>query len=159
MEELVSGRPLDGFDRHILRLVQEDARMPLRQIAEAVSLSTAAVQRRLRRLELEGVIMGTVAVIDPAKVERPLTILVEVSVANERLELIDAMSANFLARPEVQQCYYVTGEYDFALVILVRDMPEYERLTRELFFEDNNVVKFRTTVAMRRLRIGATVPI
>lgn len=151
--------PLDSFDLAILDILQKDNATPQRLIGEMVNLSAPAVQRRIKRLEEAGVIRANVAVIDPDKVGRPITIFVEVELESERVELIDAAKAGFAALPEVQQCYYVTGEADFMLVITVATMAEYEDLTRRLFFTNNNVKKFRTFVAMDRVKVGLGVPI
>lgn len=151
--------PLDSFDLAILDILQKDNATPQRLIGEMVNLSAPAVQRRIKRLEEAGVIRANVAVIDPGKVGRPITIFVEVELESERVELIDAAKAGFAALPEVQQCYYVTGEADFILVVTVATMAEYEDLTRRLFFANNNVKKFRTFVAMDRVKVGLGVPI
>ena len=150
---------LDSFDVAILQLLQKNNSTPQRTIGELVNLSAPAVQRRIRRLEKAGVIRANVAVVDPDKVGQPITVFVEVEVESERAELIDAAKAGFAAQPEVQQCYYVTGEADFILVITIATMREYEELTRRLFFENHNVKKFRTFVAMDRVKVGLEVPI
>ncbi|WP_251278953.1 Lrp/AsnC family transcriptional regulator, partial [Enterobacter hormaechei] len=77
---------LDSFDRAILDLLQRDNTLPQREIAEAVHLSTPAVQRRIKRLQDSGVIAANVAVVAAAKVGRPLTIIVEVRVVSEQRE-------------------------------------------------------------------------
>jgi len=59
----------------------------------------------------------------------------------------------------VQQCYYVTGEWDFVLICVVHDMDEYTSLTRELFFASNNVKRFKSLVAMNRAKVTLDVPI
>jgi DNA-binding Lrp family transcriptional regulator len=110
-------------------------------------------------MEEAGVIHANCAIVDPAKVGQPITIFVEVEVVSETTELIDAAKAEFSATPEVQQCYYVTGEADFILVIVVATMADYEALTRRLFFGNNNVKRFRTFVAMDRVKVGLTVPL
>jgi Lrp/AsnC family leucine-responsive transcriptional regulator len=148
---------LDAFDRKILTLLQKDSRMPQRDIGEAVHLSASAVNRRIAAMEAAGVITKNVAVVDVAKVGRPITIIVEVAVENERLDLLDAVKRRFVACPAVQQVYYVTGESDFVLVLNVADMAEYERLTRELFFAESNVKSFRTMVAMERSKMSLAV--
>jgi DNA-binding Lrp family transcriptional regulator len=150
---------LDSFDLAILAILQRDNTTPQRLIGEAVSLSAPAVQRRIKRMEKSGVIAGNVAVIEPAAVGQPITIFVEVELESERSDLIDAAKRQFSAAPEVQQCYYVTGEADFILVITVADMGAYEALTRKLFFDSKNVRKFRTFVAMDRVKVGLTVPL
>lgn len=133
--------------------------MPQRLIAEQVGLSAPAVQRRVQRLETNGVIAANVAIVDPAALGRPITILVEVEVANESGERIDDLKRRFLAAPEVQQCYYVTGEVDFMLVVTVPTMADYEEMTRRLFFADENVRKFRTFVTMDRVKTGTHIPV
>lgn len=150
---------LDGFDRKILALLQQDSRTPQREIGEAVNLSPSAVNRRIAAMEKAGVIAGNVAVVDVAKVGRPITLIVEVSVESERLDLLDAVKKRLIACPEVQQVYYVTGDVDFVIILTVRDMDEYVRLTRELFFAEGNVKSFRTLVAMERAKVGLAVAV
>lgn len=148
---------IDAFDRKILALLQEDNRLPQRDIADAVNLSASAVNRRIAAMEAAGVIRANVALVDPARVGRALTIIVEVSVENERLDLLDQAKRRFVACPQVQQVYYVTGNADFILIVNVADMAEYERLTRELFFSDRNVKSFYTMVAMERSKLSLSV--
>jgi Lrp/AsnC family transcriptional regulator, leucine-responsive regulatory protein len=150
---------LDSFDLAILNILQRDNTTPQRVIGEAVNLSAPAVQRRIRRMEEAGVIQANVAVVDPAQVGHPITIFVEVEVISETAELIDAAKQEFAAVPEVQQCYYVTGAADFVLVVVVPTMTSYEALTRRLFFGNNNVKRFRTFVAMDRVKVGLAVPL
>jgi DNA-binding Lrp family transcriptional regulator len=148
---------LDSFDIAILAILQRDGATPQRTIGEAVNLSAPAVQRRIRRLEAAGVITATVAIVDPASVGRPITVLVAVDVESERADLLDAAKASFAAAPEVQQCYYVAGEADFILIMAVATMSEYEAVTRRLFYGNPNVKRFRTFVAMDRVKVGLAV--
>jgi Lrp/AsnC family leucine-responsive transcriptional regulator len=150
---------LDRFDLAILAILQKDNTTPQRAIGEAVNLSAPAVQRRIKRMQESGAIRANVALVDPASVGQPLTIFVEVELESERTPLIDAAKRAFSAAPEVQQCYYVTGEVDFVLVVVVADMSAYEALTRRLFFENSNVKKFRTYVVMDRVKAGLAVPL
>jgi Lrp/AsnC family transcriptional regulator, leucine-responsive regulatory protein len=107
----------------------------------------------------EGVIRANIAVLDPAAVGQAITIFVEIEVISETAEQIEAAKREFAAAPEIQQCYYVTGEADFVLVIVVPSMADYEALTRRLFFGNNNVKRFRTFVAMDRIKVGLGVPV
>lgn len=150
---------LDRLDMAILQVLQVDNKTPQRTIAERVNLSAPAVQRRIKRMEASGVIQANVAQIDPAKVGRAITLFVEVEMESERAERFDAAKRSFADAPEVQQCYYVTGEADFILIVVVRAMADYEALTRKLFFENNNVKRFRTFVSMERVKVGLTVPL
>lgn len=159
VRQSLQGNDLDEFDLKILAILQRDNAVPQREIGAAVNLSAPAVQRRIKRMEESGVIAANVAVVDPEKVGRPITIVVEVEVASEQIELLDAAKASFAAAPEVQQCYYVTGEADFVLVVTVASMADYEALTRRLFFANPNIRRFRTLVAMDRVKAGLAVPL
>jgi DNA-binding Lrp family transcriptional regulator len=150
--------PLDSFDRAILEILQRDNTTPQRTIGEAVNLSAPAVQRRIKRMTEDGVIQSNVAVVDPIAVGRAITIFVEVEIISETAQQVEAAKRDFAAAPEIQQCYYVTGETDFILIVVVPTMADYEELTRRLFFGNNNVRKFRTFVAMDRIKVGLSVP-
>ncbi|MDM9623117.1 Lrp/AsnC family transcriptional regulator [Rhizobium sp. S96] len=150
---------LDDFDRQILAILQKDNLTPQRKIGEAVNLSAPAVQRRIKRMTETGVIQANVAIVDPAALGHPITIFVEVEVISETAEQIENAKREFAAIPEIQLCYYVTGEADFVLVITVPSMTAYEALTRRLFLGNNNVKKFRTFVAMDRIKAGLEVPV
>jgi Lrp/AsnC family transcriptional regulator, leucine-responsive regulatory protein len=150
---------LDAFDRNILAILQKDARTPQRDISEAVHLSASAVNRRIDAMTKDGTILGQVAVVDPAKLGRPITIIVEVSVESEVLNQLDSVRQRFTQCPAVNQVYYVTGEVDFVLILTVKDMAEYEALTRDLFFAEGNVKRFRTLVVMDRAKVSFEVPV
>lgn len=152
METENSSKVLDSFDLAILKILQADCTLPQRQIGEAVNLSTASVQRRIKRMERDGVISAQTAQINPRAVGLPLTIAVEVELKEETQGRIDDVKRVFQDAPEIQQCYYVTGEVDFILIVIVSDMSEYEDLTQRLFFSNGNIRKFRTFVAMDRTK-------
>ena len=159
MSKPVQSPQLDDFDRKILSILQKDNTTPQRTIGEAVNLSAPAVQRRIKRMSEGGVIQANVAVVDPVAVGRSITIFVEVEVISETAEQIEAAKREFAAAEEIQQCYYVTGEADFILIVVVPTMADYEALTRRLFFGNNNVKRFRTFVAMDRVKVGLSVKI
>src|SRR5580704_9505860 len=150
---------LDAFDYRILEIIQSNNLTTHREIAEAINLSTPAVARRIHRLRSEGVIWKDVSILKPEQVGNPLTIIVGVSVESEVIEKLDALKQRFASCPQVQQCYYVTGETDFVLIVSVADMAEYEALTRTLFFNEGNVKHFRTAVSMQRVKVSLAIPL
>ncbi|WP_407114269.1 Lrp/AsnC family transcriptional regulator [Bradyrhizobium sp. LMG 9283] len=156
--ELRTGGP-DCFDLAILDILQRDNKTPQRAIAEAVGLSAPAVQRRIRRMEATGTIVANVAIVDPSSVRREITVFVEVEMDSELGHMHDQAKRAFSEAPEVQQCYYVTGEVDFILIITVGTMSDYEALSRQLFFGNNNVKRFRSFIAMDRVKTGLSVPV
>lgn len=159
MSKDVHPTQLDTLDRQILAILQRDTTMPQRTIGEVVNLSAPAVQRRIKRMTDAGVIQANVAVIDPRAVGQTITIVAEVELISETAEHIEAAKRAFAVAPEIQQCYYVTGEADFILIIVVPTMVEYEKLTQRLFFGNGNVKRFRTSVAMDRVKVGLSIPI
>ncbi len=150
---------LADTDLTILRLLQTNARERLETIAMETGLSVATVQRRIRGLKADGAIMAEEAVISPKAVGYTMTFLVMVELERERIDQIDAFRRKVRAEPQVQQCYYITGEADFALIVLARDMEDYEKFTHRLFFQDSNVKRFRSSVVMDRTKVSMNVPI
>lgn len=154
MEE---NRKLDEMDFRILELVQTDSRQSAETISEAVALSPAAVQKRLKKLRETGVIAREIAVLDPKKLDRNMTVVVEVSLERENVAVLDRFKKQMRGAAQVQQCYYLTGEADFLLIVLVRDIEEYEAFTQTHFFGVSNIAKFKTSVVMNRVKVSLDV--
>ncbi|MCP3097839.1 Lrp/AsnC family transcriptional regulator [Myxococcus sp. K15C18031901] len=150
-------RELDSFDRAILRIIQRDNRTPQRVIAEAVHLSTAAVQRRIAAMEKDGVILRNAAIVDPDAIPLTITAIVEVYLHDEKAATIDRVKAQFRDDPEVQQCYYVTGGTSFALVIVSPNMKAYAATARRLFEQNEAVARYRTLIALERVKTDTQV--
>jgi Lrp/AsnC family transcriptional regulator, leucine-responsive regulatory protein len=150
---------LDAVDRRLLREMQINNMRPLHELADVVHLSPPAIARRLQRLRSSGIIQRDVSILDPVRVGRGLTIIVEVYMTSERSAELDAIRARFRECPAVQQCFYVTGEADFILVLNVSGMEEYEALTRKLFFDSGIVQRFRTSVAMECVKTGTLIDV
>ncbi len=150
---------IDTADVAILNALQEDARIGLEKLAHISGLSTASVQRRLKSLRETGVIDREVALLDPHKLGQNMSFVVMVELERERLDQIDQFVRQTRNEPQVQQCYYVTGDADFCLICTAKDMPDFEGLTHRLFFENSNVRRFRTSVVMGRKKVGLEVSI
>src|ERR1700727_3135027 len=119
---------LDRFDRQLLNLVQEDSGQTAERLAEQVELSPSAIQRRLRRMRDEGVIVRDCAIVDPAAIGRPNVFVVALQVERERADLLTQLRKWLAAESHVQQAFYVTGEADFMLVVTSPDTGAYEVL-------------------------------
>ncbi|MEP2029289.1 MAG: Lrp/AsnC family transcriptional regulator [Paracoccaceae bacterium] len=149
----------DETDLTILRTLQNDCRIGLEQLAHVCGLSVPSVQRRLKRLRDGKLIEKEIAVLDPAGFDYKMTFIVLVELDRESLQQLDLFRKRAKAEPQVQQCYYVTGEADFILICTAKDMQDFEMLTQRLFFENSNVRRFRTSVAMDRAKVGLGLPI
>ena len=152
---------MDSFDVKILNIVQSDNRLPIEKIANRIGLSPSAVQRRLKRLREDGIIEADVAVISPEAIGRTLTAIVGVIIDKERpLSVALTEFKNLmLSAPEVMQCYDVTGEADFIVIITAKDMQEYEAISRRLFMENPNVRRYKTSLVVRRIKSGTIIPL
>nr|WP_166640157.1 Lrp/AsnC family transcriptional regulator [Amycolatopsis sp. SID8362] len=147
------------MDTAILACLQADARTIAETIGAKVGLSAAAVQRRIKRLREAGVIEREVAILSPEALGLNMTFVVMVEMERENLAVLDAFRRQVLTDDCVQQCYYVTGNADFVLIVTCPDMAGFEAFTRRMFFENPNVRHFTTSVAMDRVKVGLDLPL
>ncbi|QGX38401.1 Lrp/AsnC family transcriptional regulator [Permianibacter aggregans] len=150
---------LDNFDRQLLNLVQADSSQTTERLAEQVALSPSAIQRRLRRLREQGVIVRETALVEPKEVGRPSFFVVSLQVERERPELLMQLRKWLEAEPRIQQAFYVTGEADFVLVVTAPDTETYDALMSRLVSENPNVSRFTTNVALGIVKRGLTIPV
>ena len=148
---------LDNLDRTILALIQEDNTLALEYLASKCGLSVTSVQRRLKKMRKDKVIEKEIAVINPASVDQSMTFVITVKLERERLDMLDAFRNMARKDAQVQQCYYVTGETDFIIICTAKDMKDFEVLTHRLFFDNQNVRSFQTSVVMDRTKVGLSV--
>lgn len=116
---------LDEKDVAILKLLQENARMSVKEIAEFVQLSTTPVHERIKRLESSGVIKQYAALIDGAKVKKGLMVICYVSLNQHSKKTGGQFIKMINDLPEVVECYSISGEFDFMLKIVTEDMNSY----------------------------------
>lgn len=150
---------LDRFDRQLLNLVQEDSAQTAERLAEQVGLSPSAIQRRLKRMREQGVIMRDVAVVDPRAIGRPTFFVVSLEVERERPELLAQLREWIARHPEIQQAFYVTGETDYVIIVSARDTEAFDAFMSRLVKENPNVRRFTTNVVLGLLKQGLTVPV
>jgi Lrp/AsnC family leucine-responsive transcriptional regulator len=149
---------LDKSDRRILSILQKDARRSAELIGADVGLSASAVQRRIVRMREEGIITAEVAVVDPKRAGRPLTMIVDVEVERERPELLASLKQWIAVEPCIQEAWYVTGAGDYVLIVAARDVDDFEALMQRLVTDNANVRRFQTRVALSTLKRGMLVP-
>jgi DNA-binding Lrp family transcriptional regulator len=150
---------LDRLDRQLLDLVQRDASLTAEALAERVPLSPSAIQRRLRRLKEEGVIVREAAVVDPARVGGATLFIASLQVERERPELMAQLRRWLEREPRVQEAFYVTGDSDFVLVVAAPDAPAYDALMSRLVADNPNVRRFTTSVALGVVKRGLALPL
>jgi DNA-binding Lrp family transcriptional regulator len=156
---LVDVMDLDRFDRQLLNLVQQDAGQTADQLAEHVRLSPSAIQRRLKRMREQGVIVRDAAIVEPREVGRPTFFVVSLEVAQERPELLTQLREWLSRRAEIQQAFYVTGETDFVIIVTARDTEAFDAMMSQLVQENPNVRRFTTNVVLGLIKRGLTIPV
>ena len=150
---------LDSFDLRLLAQVQRDARTTAEDLGAAVGLSGSAVLRRLKRLRETGVIDREVAVVATDKVGPRLRIIATVELERERADQLSSLVELLLVRPEVQQAYYISGDADLLLIVIVPEITHYDRLTAELVSKHPMIKRITTSVVFRELKVGLFVPV
>jgi DNA-binding Lrp family transcriptional regulator len=150
---------IDPFDRQLLNLLQEDAGLTADRLAQSVALSPSAIQRRIKRLRNQGVIVRDIAVADHRKIGNPTFFIVALEVERERPELLAQLRKWLATQAHIQQVFYVTGEADFILVITAPDTETYDALMSDLVTQNPNVRRFTTNVALSVIKRGLAVPV
>jgi Lrp/AsnC family leucine-responsive transcriptional regulator len=147
-------RVLDPFDKKLLRLLQQNNRLTADELSAAVNLSPSAVQRRLKKLREEKIIEADVSVVSPEALGMDITCIVDIVLQDEHSRALEKFKASMRKCPEVMQCYYVTGSYDFVIIVYARDMRQYEEFSRKWLIDNPNVRHFHTQVVMDKVKTG-----
>ncbi len=149
---------LDRLDRRILALLQEDAGQSNAELAEQVGLSANACWRRVRRLEERGVIRKRVALLSQEGLELDVTVFVGIRTNEHNDQWLKRFSEGVAAIPEVVEFYRMSGDVDYMLKIVVRDIADYDRVYKKLI----SVVPLHdvsSSFAMERIKSTTALPI
>jgi Lrp/AsnC family leucine-responsive transcriptional regulator len=154
---------LDALDRRILQALQAHGRITYDELASGVALSASAALRRVKRLEESGVITGYGARVAAEKLGLLLTAYINVRLAKslgaDHRSPVDAFAAAVQAWPEVVECSALTGEMDYLLRVLVRDMPHYSHFIMESLLKHPAVQDCKTSFMLRQLKSATAVPV
>lgn len=150
---------LDTLDKALLDLLQRDASIPMRELAERVGSSSATCQRRIAQMRASGVLQRQVAIVDRQRVGRALTAFVSVELDRQNAALLTQFEQRMAAEDAVMACYEVSGEFDFLLIVSAASMEEYHRFTREVFSSNNNVRNFKSMFAMHCSKFETRMPL
>lgn len=150
---------MDTTDRQLLGILQQNARTSIQDMADRAGISTASVQRRLKALRDTGVILKEVAVLDPKRIDLGVTAIVSVELERDRLDQIDAFKRKAREDSQVTNFYCIAGDADFIMIVVARDIPEYEEFTYRFFFADKTVRKFRTSIVVSTEKATLALPV
>lgn len=123
---------MDQTDRKILAILQEDASLPIAEVAARVNLSQTPCWRRIQRLEASGVIERRVALLDPEKIGLGIIVLAAIETGDHSPAWLERFAATVQAMPEVMEAHRLTGDIDYILRVAVPDMPAYDAFYKKL---------------------------
>ncbi|HTH43813.1 MAG TPA: Lrp/AsnC family transcriptional regulator [Oxalicibacterium sp.] len=148
---------LDKVDRKLLNLLQKDNQMPTRTLAEKVHISQPTCLRRIRDMRAAGIISADVAMIDPFALGYGMLAFLEVSLSDQADEHMQAFEARMAKEAEVMQCFFVSGDYDYFLVVHVIDMDAYYQFVRRAISGSGNVRHFQSRFPMKRAKFDTRI--
>ncbi|ATC23425.1 Lrp/AsnC family transcriptional regulator [Caulobacter vibrioides] len=149
---------LDQIDRRLLAILQEDATVPIAELAERVGLSQTPCWKRVRRLQDAGVITARVALLDREALDLGLTVFVAVKTGHHDEGWLNQFAAGASALPEVVEFYRMSGDVDYLLKVVVKDIAAYDRFYKRLI-ATAPLTDVSSSFAMEQIKFTTALPI
>ena len=150
---------MDKMDRKILDLVQRDATLSHQEISEKVGSSPTSCWRRIKSLEERGIILRRVALLDPIEMDLKVSVMCSVTLKEHGEKARDALESFVLSRPEVMECYSMSGETDYMLRIVVPDVAAYEHFLMAHVLDHPFVASASSSFALRQVKYTTSLPV
>lgn len=150
---------LDAVDWNILRRLQEDARISNVELARAVHLSPSPCLARVRRLEEGGYIKRYVTLVDALAVGLTVSVFIQVGLERQVESALEVFEREIAARPEVMECYLMTGDADYLLRVVVPDVPALERFIVDVLSRIPGVGNIKSSFALKQVKYQTALPL
>ena len=150
---------IDQYDRKLLALLQEDARLTNNELGERVNLSASQCSRRRQRLEEEGYIRGYRAVLDREKMGFPLVNIISVTLATHNRDNARRFSELLSRLPEVQEAHALTGEMDYVLKVVTPDLRSLSDFVNGVMLPHESVQHVKTAIVLETLKEAGGLPV
>src|SRR5215813_3254788 len=150
---------LDEIDVKILRRLQEQGRVSNVELADLVGLSPAPCLRRMRALEQAGVVRRFVGLVNPAAVDLNVTVFVQIRLDLQLEGRLEIFEQAIMRRPEVLECYLMTGDADYLLRVVVPDVSAYERFLRDSLTRIEGVAGIKSSFALKQVKYSTVLPL
>jgi DNA-binding Lrp family transcriptional regulator len=150
---------LDEIDLKILRYLQENARLSNADLADRVGLSPAPCLRRVRALEESGVIRKHATLLDPSAVNLGVTVFVQITLDLQVEDRLEIFERAVMKRPEVLECYLMTGDADYLVRVVVPDVAAYERFLKETLTRIEGVAGIKSSFALKQVKYSTVLPL
>ena len=150
---------LDDLDRRLLGELQDNARVSSAELARRLDLSGPGLQKRVRRLEEQGVIRGYVTLVSRQAVGLDLLCFVHVMLAHHRPNSVRQFPDRVKRLPEVLECHYLTGEVDYLLKVVVASHDHLERFLFDKLMKVKGVDRIRTSMVLKEIKASTSLPL
>lgn len=157
--ENFSTKGLDAIDLDLLAILQANCKLTTKEIADKVNLSSTPVYERVRRLEREGYLKKYVAIVDAERVGKGLTVFCNVTLKEHTKEIGMQFVKEIDTLKEVVECYNISGDYDFLLKIMIRDMKHYQQFVINDLGSIKNIGSAHSTFVMGVIKHSYAVPL
>jgi DNA-binding Lrp family transcriptional regulator len=149
----------DKKDLRILKILQEQARISNSDLAQHVGLSPSPCWRRVRALEDAGVIQQYVALVSAKSVGLPINVFATVTLDKQIESALEAFETSVTKRPEVMECYLMTGEFDYLLRVVVPDLEAYEHFLLEHLTRIKGIASIKSSFSLKQVCYKTTLPL
>ena len=139
---------LDAMDLAILKMLEQNARITIKEISEKIHLSTTPVHDRIRRMEQNGVIKQYITILDSAKIGKGLMVICYVSLRQHSKNAGDKFIKSILTMNEVMECLTISGEFDFMLKVVASNMDDYYNFHVNKLSQVDNVGNVQSVFVM-----------
>jgi Lrp/AsnC family transcriptional regulator len=150
---------LDETDKRLLRALQDDSDINVKELASRLSLTKTPIYERIKRYVRDGIIKKYVAVLDLTKVGNSMVIFCSVSLESQKLEAIEAFGRAVERIPEVIECYLMGGANDFLLKIVVQDLEDYHRFSSGKLAALPNVSQIKSSFVINEVKRSTVMPV
>jgi len=147
------------LDRRILELIQEDARISNADLAAQIGLSPSPCWRRVRALEERGVISRYVTLVTPEAIGLPVNVWVRVTLDEQVERRLEHFETAIVARPEVMECYLMTGESDYLLRVVVPDIAAYQAFLLDHLTRIEGIASIKSSFALKQVKYKTALPL
>lgn len=158
-ETIVQPLELDRIDRKIVAHLQRNARASNVELAEVAHLSAPQCLRRHRRLEEAGLIVAYETRLDAARLGFGVTAFIHVTVAKDHVRDLPKFRAVAAGLPEILECYAVTGDFDYMLKVVARDLPALSRFLMDTLLKLPGVTSVRSSVCLEEIKCTSALPV
>ena len=148
---------LDHKDRQLLNLLQQNSKRTTKSLATELSLSVTAVFERIKKLERLEVIDGYVAMVNRKKIDRDFLVICHVKLIQHSKEFITQFEREISKFPEVLECFHVSGDYDYILKIIVKDISEYRAFMVSKLTNLQHIASTQSAFTIKEVKTTTTV--